>query len=71
LIPVSIGGIGLNQSAYVFFFNLVGVAEERSLAISLIMQAIIILSSLPGGVLWWRKRSARQAEPASRTAAQQ
>jgi uncharacterized protein (TIRG00374 family) len=61
LIPISIGGIGLNQSAYVFFFNLVGVPEQRSLAISLIMQAIIIISSLPGGVLWWRKRSARGA----------
>lgn len=60
LIPISLGGIGLNQSAYVFFFNLVGVPEEKSLAISLIMQAIIIVASLPGGILWWRKRSARQ-----------
>jgi uncharacterized protein (TIRG00374 family) len=60
LIPISVGGIGLNQSAYVFFFNLVGVPEHKSLAISLVMQAIIIISSLPGGVLWWRKRSAKQ-----------
>ncbi|HJX39023.1 MAG TPA: lysylphosphatidylglycerol synthase domain-containing protein, partial [Anaerolineae bacterium] len=60
LIPISLGGIGLNQSAYVFFFNLVGVPEEKSFAISLIMQAIIIVASLPGGMLWWRKRSARQ-----------
>jgi len=63
LIPISVGGIGLNQSAYVFFFNLVGVPEQKSLAMSLIMQAIIIISSLPGGVLWWRKRSARQPQP--------
>ncbi len=60
LIPISVGGIGLNQSAYVFFFNLVGVPEQKSLAISLLMQAIIIISSLPGGVLWWRKRSTRE-----------
>jgi uncharacterized protein (TIRG00374 family) len=62
LIPISIGGIGLNQSAYVFFFNLVGVSEQKSLAMSLIMQAIIIISSLPGGILWWRKRSVRRAD---------
>ncbi len=71
LIPISIGGIGLNQSAYVFFFNLVDVPEEKSLTISLIMQAIIILASLPGGILWWRKRSLRPPEPASRTVAEQ
>jgi hypothetical protein len=63
LIPISIGGIGLNQSAYVFFFNLVNVPEEKSFAMSLIMQAIIIGASLPGGVLWWRKRS--QSSPES------
>ncbi len=70
LIPVSLGGIGLNQSAYVFFFNLVNVPERKSLAISLIMQAIIILSSLPGGVLWWRKRSLRRAGTSSQALAE-
>jgi len=71
LIPISIGGIGLNQSAYVFFFNLVDVPEEKSLAMSLIMQAIIILASLPGGVLWWRKRSLRPPESTSKAATEQ
>ncbi len=71
LIPISIGGIGLNQSAYVFFFNLVGVPEQTSLAISLIMQAIIIVASLPGGVLWWRQRSVRQPEPAAEAVTEQ
>lgn len=71
LIPISIGGIGLNQSAYVFFFNLVGVPEEKSLAMSLIMQAIIIVASLPGGILWWRKRSQRPPESVGEAVAEQ
>jgi uncharacterized membrane protein YbhN (UPF0104 family) len=70
LIPISVGGIGLNQSAYVFFFGLVGVPEERSLALSLIMQAIIIVASLPGGVLWWRKRSRRRPKVSAEAVAE-
>ena len=65
LIPISVGGIGLNQSAYIFFFNLVGVPEVKSLSLSLIIQVIIILASLPGGIIWWRKR--RIASPAMET----
>jgi len=71
LIPISMGGIGLNQSAYVFFFNLVGVPEEKSLAMSLIMQAIIIVASLPGGILWWRKRSLRRPESTPKAVVEQ
>jgi len=56
LIPISIGGLGLNQSAYVFFFGLVDVPERLALAVSLLLQLIIYVSSLPGGVLWWRGR---------------
>lgn len=57
LVPISVGGLGVNQSAYVFFFGLIGIPEVKSLSLSLIMQTIILLSSLPGGLLWWRKRS--------------
>lgn len=59
LIPISIGGLGLNQSAYVFFFGLVGVEERLALAVSLVMQLIIYVSSLPGGLLWWKGRRER------------
>jgi len=55
LIPISIGGLGLNQSAYVFFFGLVGVPERLALAVSLLLQLTVYLSSLPGGMLWWQR----------------
>ncbi|MDH7486100.1 MAG: lysylphosphatidylglycerol synthase transmembrane domain-containing protein [Anaerolineae bacterium] len=61
LVPISIGGLGLNQSAYVFFFGLVGVPERLALAVSLLLQIVVYLSSLPGGVLWWRRRDVRGA----------
>ena len=63
LLPISIGGLGVNQSAYVLFYGIVGVPENLALAVSLLMQLIIYLTSLPGGVLWWRSRST--TEPAA------
>ncbi len=56
IIPVSIGGLGLNQVAYPYFYGLVGVPAELALGLSLLIQAVQILCSLPGGVLWLRWR---------------
>ncbi|MFB0546730.1 MAG: lysylphosphatidylglycerol synthase transmembrane domain-containing protein [Anaerolineae bacterium] len=53
LIPISVGGLGVGQGAYVFFFGLAGVSEHLSLSVSLVLQLIIYISSLPGGLLWW------------------
>ncbi len=57
IIPISIGGIGLSQVAYPFFYGLVGVSGELALALSLFVQAVQIFCSLPGGVLWllWKR----------------
>ncbi len=52
MVPISIGGIGVNQTAYPFFFGLAGVPADHALAVSLLMQAVMLLGSLPGGVLW-------------------
>ncbi len=57
LIPISVGGLGVNQNAYVGFYGLVGVPHDHALAVSLLMQALIIISSLPGGLLWLRGRN--------------
>lgn len=58
LIPFSIGGLGVGQTAFVFFFGLVGVPASSALVLSLVHQAIVYLASLPGAVLWWRARGA-------------
>ncbi|MBM4460167.1 MAG: flippase-like domain-containing protein [Chloroflexi bacterium] len=56
MIPISIGGIGVSQTAYPFFFGLGGVPAGHALAVSLLMQLVIILGSLPGGFFWLRGR---------------
>ena len=67
MIPISIGGIGVNQTAYPFFYGLAGVPAAHALAVSILMQAIMFLGSLPGGVLWLidkRQRPATGTQPA-------
>ncbi len=56
MVPVSIGGLGINQTAYPFFYGLAGVPSDHALAVSLLMQVVIILGSLPGGLFWLQGR---------------
>jgi len=57
LIPISFNGLGPKEATAVFFFGLVGVPGEAALAMSLVFHLIVVLTSLPGGVLWWRERA--------------
>ncbi len=68
LIPLSFNGLGPKEATAVFFFGLVGVPNEAALSISLIFHLLIVLTSLPGGILWLRERSlapGQAAAPAS------
>ncbi|MBM3129610.1 MAG: flippase-like domain-containing protein [Chloroflexi bacterium] len=57
MLPISFNGLGPKEATAVFFFGLVGVPSESAFALSLIFHAIVVLASLPGGVLWWRARA--------------
>jgi glycosyltransferase 2 family protein len=64
MIPIFIAGLGVNQTAYPFFFSMAGVPPDHSLAVSLLMQVVIVLGSLPGGVFWLRgRRTKTDARP--------
>lgn len=56
MLPISFNGLGPKEATAIFFFGLVGVPSEAAFALSLIFHAIVVLTSLPGGVLWWRER---------------
>ena len=56
MIPIFVAGLGVNQTAYPFFFGLANVPAGHALAVSLLMQVVIILGSLPGGLFWLRGR---------------
>ena len=52
--PISIGGLGVTQAIYPFFYGLVGIPANLAFTVSLLKQLIIYVTSLIGGVLWWR-----------------
>ncbi|HNS03077.1 MAG TPA: lysylphosphatidylglycerol synthase transmembrane domain-containing protein [Anaerolineae bacterium] len=58
MLPISVGGHGVIQNAYPFFYTLLGVPEIQAIAVSVLMSFVIILGSLPGGLLWLRIRRA-------------
>jgi hypothetical protein len=62
MVPISIGGLGVSQAAYPFFYGLAGVPAAHALAVSLLMQAVAIVASLPGGVFWlmWKRQGPAQ-----------
>jgi uncharacterized membrane protein YbhN (UPF0104 family) len=56
-LPSIASGLGWNQGVFIVLYSeLTGlVPPGTALVMSLSMQLIIILASLPGGVLWWRR----------------
>lgn len=63
-IPSIASGLGVNQAVFVaLYHNLTGLLPQaQALAMSLVMQMTIYVASLPGAVLWWRKRDDAPAE---------
>jgi uncharacterized protein (TIRG00374 family) len=57
-LPSIASGLGWNQGVFiVLYYELAGIVpgEATALAMSLAMQLIILVASLPGGVLWWER----------------
>jgi uncharacterized protein (TIRG00374 family) len=51
-VPISVAGWGVREAAMVTAFGFVGVAGADSLSLSLIFGVAVILSSLPGGLIF-------------------
>jgi glycosyltransferase 2 family protein len=65
LVPLSIGGLGLNQNLYDgFYHQLLGYNQAHVVALSFLMQFVIYLTSLPGAFIWWLGRSRAVPPPA-------
>ena len=63
LIIPALGGLGVTQGAFVVLYATIGKATspENAFAMGLMMQFVVIISSLPGALLWLRSRESSKA----------
>jgi len=54
LLPISIAGWGVREGAMVIALGLTQVSRSDALAVSVLFGATLLVTSLPGGVLWWQ-----------------
>lgn len=53
MIPISLGGLGIQEGAYVYFLTQIGgVSIQVALTIALMIRFLMIVVSLPGGVIY-------------------
>jgi len=52
MLPVSIGGLGVRESALVTFFIPAGLTPEQSVTLGLLWHAVTVVASLPGGWIY-------------------
>lgn len=52
MIPISLNGMGLREYSYMSLFGAIGVPHASCIALGVVSSLVIILSSLPGGIVY-------------------
>lgn len=58
-VPISIAGWGVRENFYVLAFGQIGVPSADALALSVLYGAVVLVTSLPGGVIWLARRQGK------------
>jgi hypothetical protein len=68
MLPISVGGLGLREWGTVVLFGTVGVEPAEAFTLSLLMFTVVVVTSLPGGVIFLWGGHAAKARPSAVTA---
>jgi hypothetical protein len=63
MIPISLNGMGLREYAFMSLFQSIGVPAASCIALGLLSSIMIVLSSLPGGIVYIFFRNRSDLEP--------
>ena len=71
MLPLSIGGLGVQEGAFVVIFRLVGISTEAAFGLSLLARVNALISNMPGGLflLFENRKQMHAAEPPARNGA--
>lgn len=59
MLPISLSGVGIRESLYLYFLSRVGVDRETALALGLLSSAVVLLSGLSGAPVFVLLKSSR------------
>ncbi len=68
MLPISVGGLGLREWGSVVLFGTVGVEPAGAFTLSLLMFTMVVLTSLPGGIIFLWGGHAAKARPTAAAA---
>jgi uncharacterized protein (TIRG00374 family) len=57
LVPISINGVGVRESGYVFLLSKIGHSSSEAISLSLLIYGLSLLASLTGGVLYLLRKT--------------
>jgi len=60
--PLSFAGWGARELAMIYFFGFVNVDNASAIGMSVIAGVLVLVSSMPGGVLWLMNKDLKQSE---------
>jgi hypothetical protein len=56
MLPVSVGGLGVRESTFVFYLKSLGMARQSALTLSLMSWILILVFSVSGAVAYLLRR---------------
>jgi len=56
-LPISVGGLGVRESAVIYLLSLFGIAIEQSAALNILYVLVLILVTAPGGMFILKEHS--------------
>ena len=52
LIPISVNGIGVQESAYIFYLELAGAPTTNALIVSILARVVMVVFTVIGGIFY-------------------